>query len=439
MNDINQSEQSFIAHTIIVAHIYNIPYIMSLTNHSAHILNKIELTNCALRVERGVIIKRTMDTLRRQFAAITNELYRVRHTKGGAWVRVLETTIGANSATHIHFPPGIATTTAKELVRRTDIRTDMFGVAFRFSFFTNKSTTRRECMICVNRMLTWLGIIYRFCKPTCLARTHEISVDLYFTSARKQFPPQGSPLVRDCVNTAFTQTCAVSPNIVIFRKEEWFKAFIHECFHTYGLDFSGMGRDYMIHAMRDIFPVDSTGNLFETYAETWARIIHCAYCAFEMTNNASDFWQAARNLLHCERIFSIIQLINVLNHVNLDYDTITGLTSEHSGDDSLHSSNSSNLSKSSTYKETTNVVAYYIAGGVLMINCGEFIEWCASVNDPPLQFRNTQSTLRGFCSLLKTLVSSNKTIQAIQCISDAFRKTHIQGSLRMSICELKNS
>ena len=60
MNDINQSEQSFIAHTIIVAHIYNIPYIMSLTNHSAHILNKIELTNCALRVERGVIIKRTM-------------------------------------------------------------------------------------------------------------------------------------------------------------------------------------------------------------------------------------------------------------------------------------------------------------------------------------------------------------------------------------------
>ena len=47
-----------------------------------------------------------------------------------------------------------------------------------------------------------------------------------------------STLGPDNVNTAFTLACSPNSEMVIFRREEWKKVFIHETFHTYGLDFS---------------------------------------------------------------------------------------------------------------------------------------------------------------------------------------------------------
>ena len=43
------------------------------------------------------------------------------------------------------------------------------------------------------------------------------------------------------VNTGYTQHSLINSNykdIIIFRKEEWFKVFIHECIHAYNLDFN---------------------------------------------------------------------------------------------------------------------------------------------------------------------------------------------------------
>ena len=34
--------------------------------------------------------------------------------------------------------------------------------------------------------------------------------------------------------------CIKSGLIVLFRREEWFKVFIHECLHSFGMEFSGM-------------------------------------------------------------------------------------------------------------------------------------------------------------------------------------------------------
>ena len=65
------------------------------------------------------------------------------------------------------------------------------------------------------------------------------------------------------VNTAFTRTCPKKSEIVVFRKEEWFKVFIHESFHNFGLDFSDMNNAECTSRILDIFPVNSIAHQME--------------------------------------------------------------------------------------------------------------------------------------------------------------------------------
>ena len=85
-------------------------------------------------------------------------------------------------------------------------------------------------------MLVWLTIISKISSPNC---SKELNIFVYFTSLKKELPEsQHMILQANNVNTAFTTTCPVNSDIVIFRQEEWFKVFIHETFHNFALDFS---------------------------------------------------------------------------------------------------------------------------------------------------------------------------------------------------------
>ena len=53
-------------------------------------------------------------------------------------------------------------------------------------------------------------------------------------------------------NTAVTTTCTADGEICLFRKEEIFKVFIHETFHSLGLDFSSMSNTALNSKMKGI-------------------------------------------------------------------------------------------------------------------------------------------------------------------------------------------
>ena len=65
----------------------------------------------------------------------------------------------------------------------------------------------------------------------------KLDIYLYFTPFKKTLPTRNTEILNvKHVNTAFAFQCAPSGEIVIYRKEEWMKVFIHETFHSFGLD-----------------------------------------------------------------------------------------------------------------------------------------------------------------------------------------------------------
>jgi len=88
----------------------------------------------------------------------------------------------------------------------------------------------------VDAIIMWFYILNEYGSKTC---SPTFTIFFYFTSLEKKLPKTNIDILDQTnVNTAFTTTCPKDSEIVIFRKEEWFKVFIHETFHTFGLDFS---------------------------------------------------------------------------------------------------------------------------------------------------------------------------------------------------------
>lgn len=158
-----------------------------------------------------------------------------------------------------------------------------------------------------------------------------ILADILLTSAKK-FYPKGKVFGPSNVNTGYS-----SDKIVVYRKEEWFKVLIHECFHF--LNFEHVLFEPSIQTrIRALFKVDSEVNLYESYCEVWARTLNC--CIISSCKPI-----ALSTLLHHEKKYSMRHMVNVLKHMGLTYPK---------------------LLEPCEYKEETNVLAYVVLTAILM-------------------------------------------------------------------------
>jgi hypothetical protein len=164
-----------------------------------------------------------------------------------------------------------------------------------------------------------------------LKPTKPLIADLLFTHAKKFYPSDrvfGPPHV----NTGYS-----SDKIVVYRKEEWFKVFIHECFHYYHLE-KGLFDESLREPILKLFPVNSTVNLYESYCEMWARTLNCEIIS-EIT--CVPFV----TLMYHEKKYAVRHMVNVLHHMGLTYQ---------------------DLRKGCAYQEKTNVLAYVVLTAVLL-------------------------------------------------------------------------
>jgi len=157
--------------------------------------------------------------------------------------------------------------------------------------------------------------------------------DIILSSAKKYYPP-GKIFGPDHVNTGY----ATNNHIVVYRKEECLKVFIHECFHFFNFD-QTLFEPLLQRRVIKLFPVKSDVNLFESYCEIWARTLNC--CMVSVNSRIS--WE---ELLEREKKYSLRHMVNVLKHMELTYQSI--LTSEN------------------TFQEETNVLAYVVLGAIFM-------------------------------------------------------------------------
>jgi len=283
----------------------------------------------------------------------------------------------------------------------------------------------------VDTIIMWLYILNFYSSKSC---SNTLVVYLYFTSLEKKLPSSNIFILDQInVNTAFTTTCPRDSEIVVFRKEEWFKVFIHESFHNFALDFSDMNNTQCHKYILDIFKVNSDVNLYESYTEFWAEIINALFCSFfslKDKTNIVEFLNYSEFFINFEKTYSFFQLVKTLNFMGLNYND-------------LYSNNQhSIILRENLYKENTHVLSYYIIKCVLMNNYQGFLSWCKTNNLSLIKFKKTQSNQLEYCKFIQKnykiksmLLGVKETETFLHSIKKKQMK-YILSNLRMSICEL---
>ena len=282
------------------------------------------------------------------------------------------------------------------------------------------------------KMLTWLKFITVYTRARC---NKTLKIYCYTTPLKKVLPT--SPFVvlaPDHANTAVTTTCAVNGEICMFRKEEIFKVFIHETFHSLGLDFSSMSTTLLNQKIKTLFPITSDFNLYEGYTEFWATIMNCTFTAYYMSNDdLKEFYLYAEYCIAFEQFFSLFQCVKVLDFMGLHYKNLHDKT------------NLSGSARKYLYKEKTNIFAYYIIKTILLYNAIPFIKWCKTNNDNTIAFYRSKDNQMHFYRFIKARYNDktfNKELNEMQNILKKYKSRVADGNdkilaktMRMTVVE----
>lgn len=266
----------------------------------------------------------------------------------------------------------------------------------------------------VTKIYVWLNICSMYALKTC---AQSLKIYIYNTPFNKTLPDNMTTTLSNIhVNTAYTSSCKQEGEIVIFRNEEWFKVFIHETFHTFGLDFSVDGGKLIRDNVAKLFPIKSEFNIYEAYTETWARIINCCFISYNSLENKKDKKSFIINSTFClelERMFTLYQCNKVLRFMGLNYIDICS------------SGNNNVYLRKNLYRENTNVFSYYILSSLFMNNYYGFLNWCNENSTSAgncIQFNNTIETYKNFIDYINKNYKCESLLEGLENMDELHKK-----------------
>lgn len=240
----------------------------------------------------------------------------------------------------------------------------------------------------VHLIMMWLIIVKTYAVVDG-AKANTLYLYFYFTPLVKEIPKVGETIDKIHVNTGMTFIQNSNPmEIVVFRREEWFKVFLHETMHSFNLDFSNTYSHDTSNNIRSMFGLhdyQSDVELFEAYTEFWANVINALFCSFLYTpnNNKDDMIKNWTEIMNAEIHFSMIQMIKILKHMKVHYHELC--------DPQV---------KTPNYKENTPVLSYYIIKTILLYNFQEFLYWTNSHSDNRLKIKQDIQTQAHLCEFI---------------------------------------
>jgi hypothetical protein len=316
----------------------------------------------------------------------------------------------------------------------------------------------------------WMVIATTNLSPTCSRNLH---IQLFLTNFKKQLQSDNSsnedidPINPINVNSAFTTSCSEDTSIIIYRSEEWFKVFIHETFHCLGLDFSHVQHDCTSKLSKHFHFQGIDYKLYESYCETWARIINVCFSAFlSLPKSIShkgnrkherngkgkgkgkglldtdkdiiflEYTSLFSYYMMYETKFSFIQLNKVLTHHNTDYNEVIDTSSSTTGKsvrDNRKQRGGAPSTAISKYKENTAVVSYFVISGILMSNYQSFISWCSIHHKPGsniFHMNDSNRDIESYCDLIIKLSKKKEFRDFLSYLKREVSKT--PSSLRYS-------
>jgi len=288
---------------------------------------------------------------------------------------------------------------------------------------------KKEDLFVINKQIQmiymWMYIIDHYSLQSC---SKQLDLYIYFTPFKKKLPNnQLITLATEHVNTGYTTGCKQTTEIVLYRKEEWFKVFIHETFHNFGLDFSDMNLSSINRMLKEHFNVNIEFNLYESYCETWARIINTMFYSYfslsDQQKPGNKYFKAQFYLnIKIEAFHSLYQMLKILKFQDLNYKLITEKKEEN-----IQICNH-------LYGEKSSVFSYYIISGLLLNRFGDFILWCKKNNNIILMFKKTPGNVDKYIELIGNCKTDKFLKQNIKQMEKAMsdKESNIDDSLRMT-------
>ena len=276
------------------------------------------------------------------------------------------------------------------------------------TFFTFKNETNFAIYDkYAKQVFMLIAILTHYSSSEC---SKSLNIFIYLTDFKRIIPDNNYTILGSYnVNGGFTTTCDKNSEIVVYRKEEWFKVLIHEAFHNLGLDFSKMNTNQFHSKIKQIFPINSKFNIFESYCEFWARILNSAFCSYNVIDNKNDkdaFKTFLDFFIQIERLFYLFQCNKILKFLGISYQNL------------YETDNGSHIARENLYKETTNVFAYYIVTAFLLDNYVNVMNWCNKNNLSCFKFNNSQRNLDLFYNLIENSYKRNEFLKNLMCVSN---------------------
>ena len=269
---------------------------------------------------------------------------------------------------------------------------------------------------CLMKIFLWLHVVQIYSKKEC-----SIKMDIYiwFSSHKKILNSDKSVLNTLNVNSAFTTSCKENTEICLYRKEEWFKVFIHETFHNLGLDFSSSNNKQNDVLIEKLFNVENNNDgfrIYESYCEVWAEILNCVFISFFQSENQQQCYTLFNNFMKNQISFSIVQMVKILKYYNTDYNQFID--------------KSKNIVK---FREKTYILSYYILKTVLLFDSNNFIQWCVNNNTNLFQFNQTSKNILNYGHLIKENYKKESFLNYVENIDKFLKKNPLPREFNMTM------
>lgn len=281
----------------------------------------------------------------------------------------------------------------------------------------------------IKRIYIWLYVISQYSTEKC---GNILDIYIHFINKKKQLPKeQKNILNEENVNSAVTTSCVSIGDILIYRHEEWFKVFIHETFHIFGIDFSNMNCNMINKKFINLFNINSNINSYEAYTEFWATIMNSILSSYfiidkkETFNLKNNFLMYIDFFIEFERFFSLFQMVKILDYMGLSYKNII---------------ESKDIVLKNLYKEKTSVFSYYILKSILLYNYNDFIKWCENNNKNTLNFKKTYLNLNNLMDFIQKKYKNKEFLNDLKKMENIVKKNKtnkfLYETLRMTIIEI---
>lgn len=301
-----------------------------------------------------------------------------------------------------YFPSNIK----KYIINNTKGLISYTNMGYTICFYTYTSELNiNEINRYYQKVIHMLLILKKYGTTLC----NRLRIHIYLTPFKKELS-DNKILNANNVNTGFSGLCTYIDEVVVYRKEEWFKVLIHECFHYFGLDFAYMPVNIYKNRLSNIFCISSNFLLFESYTECMAELIYL--CMYSVDHNLNIHDVMREELNH-----SLYQTDKILKHMNCTYT------------DLLCKYNKKNIKMA----ENTNVFCYYILKTLYFFYLSDFLNWCKTHNDTLLSFNKTEATVLSLCEWIRERYSSPEFINSISTISKKYKSELTNKSLLMNI------